>query len=500
MKTNLIIVCCATMVAVSCAQEPAPETGGRVIRSPIAGSWYPGDPEVLRRDLASYLDGAEDAALPGVCALIVPHAGYRYSGGVAGFAYRQLKGRSFSRVVVLGPSHSVAMRNIVSIPSAAFYETPLGRVAIDVAFVAKLRASAAFKDIPAASTGEHSVEIQIPFIQQVLPGTPIVPVTVGQLDAEGVRAIAATLRGALDERTLVIASSDFTHYGPNYDFVPFTEDVENNLRTLDLGAIAQIEKKDAGGLQAYCDRTGATVCGRDPISVLLAMLPEGAKAHLLKYDTSGRMTGDFQNSVSYMAAAFEGAWEAPAAQASLDEEDRAALLKLARGTLDYYFAHGRLPEPSDLGLAIRPGMEQVMGAFVTLTKNHDLRGCIGEIRPRRPVYQAVIEHAVDAAVNDSRFKPVTKEECAGLSIEISALLPPHAIDSYRDIVIGRDGIVLYKGGASAVFLPQVATEQGWGVEETLSHLAAKAGLPPGAWKEGTRFEVFQAIVFGENER
>jgi len=489
----------AALASVSCAQEPARTAGESVITSSIAGSWYPGAADVLRRDLATYLDGAEDAGLPVVCALIVPHAGYRYSGAVAGHAYRQLKGRSFSRVVILGPTHSVAIRNIVSIPSVAFYETPLGRVAIDQAFVEKLRANPAFKDIGAASSGEHSVEIQIPFIQQTLPGTPIVPITVGQIDAEGVAKIAATLRDAVDEHTLVVASSDFTHYGPNFDYIPFTDDFENNLRKLDLGAFAEIEKKDVAGFNAYCDKKGATICGRDPVSLLLAILPAGAKAHLLKYDTSGHMLGDFQNSVSYIAAAFDGAWES-AAQASLDAEDRAALLKLARASLDDYYAHHRLPEPADLGIAIRPGMEQVMGAFVTLTKNHALRGCIGEILPRRPVYQAVVEHAVDAAIDDSRFRPVTKEELGEISIEISALLPPHEVGSYRDIVLGRDGVVLHKGDASAVFLPQVATEQGWGLEETLSQLAEKAGLEPDAWRNGARFEVFQAIVFGEDHR
>ena len=149
---------------------------------------------------------------------------------------------------------------------------------------------------------------------------------------------------------------------------------------------------------------------------------------------------------------------------------------------------------------LTPLLREVGASFVTLTIQDDLRGCIGEIVPRRPVYQAVIEHAVDAAVNDPRFRPVTREELGGLSIEISALLPPHAVDSYRDIVIGRDGVVLHKGGASAVFLPQVATEQGWGLEETLSHLAEKAGLDPDAWRDGARFDVFEALVFGEDDR
>jgi len=139
-------------------------------------------------------------------------------------------------------------------------------------------------------------------------------------------------------------------------------------------------------------------------------------------------------------------------------------------------------------------------AFVTLKKNSQLRGCIGDIFPRQPLYKSVIINAINAGVNDRRFLPVTGTECNDITIEISALTVPEPIASPDDIRIGVDGVVLSKDGQSAVFLPQVAPEQGWDVKQMLTQLSLKAELPADAWKEGASFLVFQAVVFGEAER
>jgi len=150
-----------------------------------------------------------------------------------------------------------------------------------------------------------------------------------------------------------------------------------------------------------------------------------------------------------------------------------------------------------MGLDASSGMRETMGAFVTLHKHGQLRGCIGEIVPRRPLYEAVMDHAVNAALNDHRFPPVEAQELSDLHFEISALTPPKPVDSYQDIEVGRHGMTLEKHGRRAVFLPQVAPEQGWDIAETLTHLATKAGLPPDAWEEGASYTVFEAVVFGE---
>lgn len=170
---------------------------------------------------------------------------------------------------------------------------------------------------------------------------------------------------------------------------------------------------------------------------------------------------------------------------------------MARKTLTEFLIKGRDPQTEDFSGTLTAGMKEVRGAFVTLHQNGELRGCVGEISPRRPLYQAVREHAVNAGVYDNRFEPVRAEDLASLEFEISALTPPNAVSSYRDIILGRHGIVLRKQGQTAVFLPQVAPEQGWDLETTLKALSRKAGLPEDAWKHQAGFLVFEAEVFSE---
>jgi AmmeMemoRadiSam system protein A len=201
--------------------------------------------------------------------------------------------------------------------------------------------------------------------------------------------------------------------------------------------------------------------------------------------------------------AFTGKWPKPGKgqvrRTVLTENDKKNLLKLARKTLFYYMKYGKIPAPKELGIIITPNMKKKMGVFVTLHKNGMLRGCIGEIFPRRPLYEAIMHQAINSALRDYRFPRVTEQEIPDLEFEISALTPPKAVSSYRDIVIGKDGMTISKDGHFAVFLPQVAPEQGWDLEQTLTHLSRKAGLSPNAWKTGANFTVFQAIVFNEKE-
>jgi AmmeMemoRadiSam system protein A len=226
---------------------------------------------------------------------------------------------------------------------------------------------------------------------------------------------------------------------------------------------------------------------------------------LIKYATSGQLTGDFNNSVSYLSVAFSGNWTpGPLVKPShnnpgLTDQDKEQLLILARKSMLYALEKQRIPQASDLIAVLTKTMKQPRAAFVTLKKNGQLRGCIGDIFPRQPLYKSVIANAINACVNDRRFLPVSIVECNDITIEISALTPPTSVASSADIRIGTDGVVLRKNGKSAVFLPQVASEQGWNLETTLTHLSMKAGLPADSWKEGAIFLTFQADVFGENE-
>jgi AmmeMemoRadiSam system protein A len=306
--------------------------------------------------------------------------------------------------------------------------------------------------------------------------------------------------------------------------MPFTQDVPEQIKKVDMGAYEYIEKLDEEGLVKYRRQTGATICGYIPIAVLLSMMEKGAPAELVKYTTSGELGGDFTESVSYLSVVFSGTWQESAevepsdTRAGLSESDKKQLLALARKTIDFAFQKQRVPQASELDFTIAEAVKCPRAAFVTLkkpapflSKGHDpnapkpaeveyvLRGCIGDIFPQRPLYKSVIYNAINAAFNDRRFPQLTKAECDDIRIEISALTAPKPVDSWRQIRVGTDGAVLRKNGKSAVFLPQVATEQGWDLDRMLTRLSIKAGLPADAWKAGADFQVFQAVVFGEDK-
>lgn len=493
--------------AASAATEEKQEK--QVFQSPLAGRWYDADKTKLTTELDGYLARADSPPLDRVHAIIVPHAGYRYSGQVAAYSYKQAAGKKYSRVIVMGPSHHLPMEDVANVPAVTHYATLLGEVPIDTDFVAALKKYPQFKTLRGADEDEHSVQIQIPFLQRALGDFKLVPIVVGQLSSETTRTMAKILLGLIDGDTLVVASSDFTHYGSNFDYLPFKDNVQDNLKKLDMGAWECIRKKDLDAFTKYVDDTKDTICGRCPIGILLAMLPPESQPHLVHYDTSGHLTGDTANSVSYLAIAFTGTWqkgksvEAKAASASesatLTDEDKAQLLTLARATLEYGLKNARMPTPEEFGIKITPAMSRIMGAFVTLNKDGDLRGCIGDIFASRPLYKAVMDNAINAGIHDPRFPPVKLADLPSLHFEISALTEPVPVDSYKDIVIGKHGMLLEKSGHRAVFLPQVAPEQGWSLQETLTHLATKAGLQPDDWREGAKYQVFEAIVFGEKE-
>ena len=475
-----------------------------VLKSSLAGQWYPGDAASLKQQLSGLFEQASEEVDPNVMALILPHAGYQYSGSCAAKALARL-GKTYKRVVVIGPSHQISLSETLSVPQVTHYQTPLGEVALDQPFIQALLEHPQFRSVPAAHQTEHSVQIELPLLQHTLGDFVYVPIVAGQLSLPTIETVASILKGMVDADTLLVASSDFTHYGRQFNYVPFDEDVQAELKKLDMGAYAHIKARDARAFINYQQETGATICGRVPIAIVLSMLNESVEVDGVEYTTSGEMTGDFEHSVSYLSVLFSGQWETEkgntpkATEASLSEQDKTTLLKLARNTIAYYLEKNTKPTPADLGLSVGSALHTSRAAFVTLTQNHTLRGCIGDIMPRQALYESVIANAINAAVNDYRFGAVSSDELKSLHIEISALTVPAAVNSYRDIRIGIDGVILEKDGHRAVFLPQVAPEQGWNVQETLTYLAQKAGLSPDGWKEGARFLCFQAEVFGEPE-
>jgi AmmeMemoRadiSam system protein A len=333
----------------------------------------------------------------------------------------------------------------------------------------------------------------------------LVPIVAGSCSLETINKAGAILRSLVDQETLVIASSDFVHYGAGHSYVPFTENIPEQIKKIDMGAYEYIARLDNKGFIDYRKRTGATICGYMPIAILLSMLGQDCKAELIRYATSGESTGDYSNSVSYLSIVFSGVWQKNTEvilqenNKEITEEDKKQLLALARKTIIYALRNRRVPRASDLGITITDSIRKPRAAFVTLKKHSLLRGCIGDIFPQRPLYRSIIVNAINACFNDRRFQPITEDECGDITIEISALTTPEPVNSADKIRIGTDGVVLSKDGHSAVYLPQVAPQQGWDLNQTLTQLSLKAQLPADAWKEGASFLVFQAVVFGESE-
>jgi len=288
-----------------------PDTAGtvpaQVRTAAVAGTWYPADREQLET-LLDRLLGAVPAAADAppadrIRAIISPHAGYRYSGATAAAGYARLAGRQVDRVIVIGPAHHYDFAGI-SLPAVDAYETPLGRIPLDTQAIEDLRQSPLVKSVAAAHTREHSIEMQLPFLQQVLqPGWQLVPVLVGRLAGEDYRHAAALLTPLADATTLLVVSSDFTHYGRRFGFQPFPPDarVRERIEQLDMGMYAHIAARDAAGLVRLRETSGQTVCGYRAIAVLLEMLPASATSYLAKYTTSGALAGNYRESVSYLS-------------------------------------------------------------------------------------------------------------------------------------------------------------------------------------------------------
>lgn len=487
-------------------KEAPPEPRKVVQRSLLADrGWYSADAEALNEQIEGFLQKAQVEPINDVIALILPHAGYQWSGQTAVCGLKTTD-KKYKRIVIIGPSHSVPMEEILSVPRVTHYETPLGQVPLDVEFINKLLKYSLFQNVPQAHKNEHSVQIELPLLQYIRKDFKLVPIVAGGCSLQTIAKAGNILRSLVDKETLVIASSDFVHFGSNFGYTPFKENIPEQIKELDLGAYEHIARLDSKGFIDYRRSTGATICGYIPIAVLLSMLDEPVRAESIKYATSGGLTGDFTNSVSYLSVVFSGSWQnnpeikPQSNESALTEEDKKQLLTLARKTIVYALRTRRVPQASELGVTISDAMKCPRAAFVTLKKNSQLRGCIGDIFPQRPLYKSVIRNAINACVNDRRFLPVTEAECKDITIEISALTAPEPVASADKIRIGTDGVVLSKDGHSAVFLPQVAPEQGWDVNQMLTQLSLKAQLPADAWKEGASFLVFQADVFGENEK
>jgi AmmeMemoRadiSam system protein B/AmmeMemoRadiSam system protein A len=484
------------LLAVCSAQKP------KVRQPAAAGGFYPADAKELARmvdDLLARAKPPELAEPP--TALVVPHAGYMYSGGVAAHAYALLKGRKYERVVVISPSHVDAF-GFAAIYDGDAYVTPLGTVPVDKAFAAKLARAGSGLQLSGrghetrGERGEHALEVQLPFLQRVLGEFRLVPIVMGDQRYEACRALGTALAKTIQgSNTLIVASSDLSHYHRYEDAV-----------RLDRRVLKAIEEWDYYTMARNFEQNIWEACGGGPIvAAMIAAERLGARqARVLKYANSGDVTGDRSQVVGYAAVAFVKATKAAAegngvaaADYSLGIEEQKELLWLARKSVETAVRERRLYE----GPAPRwPALLEDRGAFVTLKKHGQLRGCIGYIFPIKPLYLTVRDVAAMAALRDTRFPPVATAELDQLEYEISVLSPLRRVLSPDEIIVGKHGLVVKRGDQEGLLLPQVATEQHWDRRRFLEETCLKAGLPPDAWRDPeTDIFRFTAFVFGEHK-
>ncbi len=478
-------------------QESSIQSGGRVKPCRGAGRWFPADPVELQNMVDRFLTVETPLIPEAPVALIVPHAGYAFSGETAGQAYATLRDRDYRRVILLGLSHQVPLQG-ASVLEVDAYETPLGQIPVDVEARDALLKRSFISENVEAHAEEHSTENQLPMLQRVLGDFSLVEVLVGELTGNQRSRLAEAVRDLVDEETLLVVSTDFTHFGASFMYRPFEENFRDNLKALNDLAVQQILEVDLPGWEAYLDQTRDTICGRNAVGLLLEVLQPWADARGLRvaYDTSGEQTGDWNTSVTYASVVF---WREPT---GLTPEEQETLLTIARDSASAWLISNEVLEIDEDDYELTPRLRAPGAAFVTLKNEDELRGCIGHVVAMMPLYRSVAQNAVQAA-RDPRFygNPVTESEIPGILLEISVLSPMRRLLDPDEVEVGRHGLVMVQGQNQGLLLPQIPIEQGWGRNEFLAHTCLKAGLPPDAWRDpGTEIYNFSAQVFGEEER
>jgi len=501
----------------------------------VAGSFYPDNPQELSQMIDTFLNAAKPQAEEGnIFALISPHAGYGFSGGVAAFGYKLIKDKPYKTVIVIGPSHNYGFSGVSIYPEGTF-RTPLGDLEIDKEFTKELLYKD--KDIffePGVFVKEHSVEVQLPFLQKVLSnfsatknggpasaiksggyaniggvnhyGWKIVPIVMGDCGFSTCQKLADLLKEAIGNRqdVLVVASTDMYH---GYDY--------EESKIIDDLTLSYLKNMDAQGLYNGLREGKLQLCGGFPVVSTLILAKElgHSKLNVLQHTNSCVVTGKMIKgiwTVGYASCVIDASTtlsinpersrridQEKGEIAMLSKEERQKLLAIARNSIQTYLKTGEKLELTETD----PLLLKEMGAFVTLHEHGELRGCIGNLIGQQPLYLTVRDMAVEAATGDPRFPPLILSELKDIEIEISALSPLKRIESADEIKMGIHGVLLRRGFNSGVFLPQVATETGWSEEEFLSHLCSqKAGLPALAWKDkSTEIYIFTAEVFSEKD-
>lgn len=499
------VVLIALLLPLLCCRKSDSET-----RKPaVAGQFYPADPATLSSDINSYLAKVPEENVPGApVAFLVPHAGYVYSAQTAAYSYKILAEMKIDNVVLIGNSHHFPLSKGAVYASGSF-ETPLGSVEINEPLARKILASSAlFEENKAPHYPEHSLEVQLPFLIATHKNFRIVPILLGSFSLDDCRRAGEAVSKAVKElrlegKTVIIASSDMSHY-PSWATANMSDG--SALKAIEKFDPAALERTASSIMSSRVPELVCVLCGIESVyTTMYAAKALGAgKAQILHYQNSGDVTGDKSRVVGYGAAVFYRAGrgtiktpkttETKMSGFSVSEKNQKELLKVARLSIENYLKDKKVSnfKSSD------PELLTPAAVFVTLTQNGVLRGCIGTTAPHAPLYEAVNQMALGAAFEDYRFPPLTASELPKTRIEVSVLSPMTKVSCADDIKTGVQGVVVRRGGRSGLFLPQV-WEQLPNKEEFLNELCSqKAGLEPDAWKDPkTELYVFTVFAFEE---
>lgn len=478
-----------------------------MVREPaVAGQFYPSNKNELSKMVDDFLSKTKKQNLNGkIIGLISPHAGYVFSGQTASWSYKQIEGEKFDTVILIGSSHNYPVKG-AAIWTGGNFSTPLGEIEIDEQFTKELLSSKIIQSNNNVHIPEHSLEVQIPFLQKVLKDFKIVAVLINDENSyKQVAEIIATVVKNSKKSILLVASTDMTHYPAKKD----AEMVDKNiLDTIAKFNPAELIKRDKEWLSKDVLELHCTLCGLPAVlTVMEASKILGAdKSVIINYSNSAASSyGDANRVVGYGAAAFVKTTVSRKSEVgsekefSLTKESQKELLQIARSSIESYLTTGKIPKFT----TTNPELLNKGAVFVTLEKNHNLRGCIGTTEARMPIHQAVTELAIAAAVEDHRFPPVTKNELKDIKIEISVLSPLKKISSATEIIESKHGVVVKKGSRSGLFLPQVWEHPELSKKEAfLSELCLqKAGLEPDAWKKGDAdLYTFTVFAFKEEQK
>ena len=473
--------------------ETNEKTGKTIRPASQAGRFYDRDPERLRKTVDLMLNAhSDEQPYDNVAAVIVPHAGYYYSGNVTAKAYMSLNPeRKYKRIFLLGPSHQTWLDGASADNSCDYYATPLGNVPVDRDTANQLNDNKTFHYKEKAHKSEHCLEVQLPFLQQRLGDVPpIVPIIISTDDYDKLRQIADCLRPYFNDENLFIISSDFSHY-PSYDNACEVDALTAHaIESGDVWEFIQTVEKNA---KSNIPNLSTSACGIFPIIVLMLLMNNRYETKHLLYQNSGDIDSDGADQVvGYHAFAFLRKDDKDETTFSLTEAEKQKLKEIAFCSILSALEHKDFT-PGDL--SPYPALSERCGAFVSLHQHGRLRGCIGHFGEDTRLSSIVAEMARAAAFEDPRFPKLRLEELADTDIEISVLTPMRRIHSIDEFQLHRHGIYIRKGWHSGTYLPQVADEVNWTKEEFVSHCSHdKAGLGWDGWRDAELY-VYEAIVF-----